>query len=118
MAKQTPFPLKRRKAPSFSETEMDVARQLMQLCRKHSGDRGSKKAKHADETNPWNRYALEDEEHKEEEEEEERIRSRKRRFKSIDFIYRITVPLIIQDHQNIDPMFKVGLIFWSAQGEF
>ncbi|KAK8987896.1 hypothetical protein V6N11_065501 [Hibiscus sabdariffa] len=102
MAKQTPSPLKRRKAPSFSETEMDVARQLMQLCRKHSGDRGSKKAKQADETNPWNRYALEDEEHKEE--EEERIRSRKRRFKSIDFIYRITVPLIIQDHQNVKKM--------------
>ncbi|KAK8549329.1 hypothetical protein V6N13_009005 [Hibiscus sabdariffa] len=110
MAKQTPSPLKRRKAPSFSETEMDVARQLMQLCRKHSddginGDRGSMKAKQAeaDETNPWNRYALEDGEHKEHE-EEEHIQPRKRRFKSIDFIYRTTEPLIIQNHQNIKKM--------------
>ncbi|KAK8633518.1 hypothetical protein V6N13_014363 [Hibiscus sabdariffa] len=98
MAKQTPPPLKRRKATSFSETEMDAARQLMQLCRKHGvddgidGDRGSKKAKQADETLSWNRYALKHEE------EKEYIQPRQRKFKSMDFIYRITEPLIIQNH--------------------
>ncbi|KAL4378026.1 hypothetical protein GQ457_02G037150 [Hibiscus cannabinus] len=109
MAKQTPPPLKRRKATSFSETEMDVARQLMQLCRKHGvddgidGDRGSKKAKQADETLSWKRHALEYEEH-EKEEEKEHIRPRKRRFKSIGFIYRTTEPLIIQNHHNAKKM--------------
>ncbi|GMJ01769.1 hypothetical protein HRI_003846100 [Hibiscus trionum] len=97
MAKQTPSsPLKRRKATSFSDTEMDVARQLMQLCRKYSddinGNTGSKKEKRADETNPLD------------EEEEEHLQPRKKRFKSIDFIYRTTQPFIIQSHQNVKKM--------------
>ncbi|TYI91865.1 hypothetical protein E1A91_D02G025500v1 [Gossypium mustelinum] len=85
-------PCKRQKPTSFSAIEMDVARQLMQLCKQYiNGDKGSKKTK--EKSNPL----------EVEEEEEEHLQPRRRKFKSIDFIYSSTKPLIIKD-QNVKNM--------------
>ncbi|KAB2092304.1 hypothetical protein ERO13_A02G017800v2 [Gossypium hirsutum] len=99
MAKLTSSCKRRRPTTGFSEIEMDVACQLMQLCKQYiNGDKGSKKTKaKTDESSPWDRYLpLEDE-------EEEHLQPRKRRFKSMDFIYSSTKPVIIQD-QNVKKM--------------
>ena len=82
--------------------EMDVARQLMQLCKKYSdiGNQGSEKRK--EETDQSNhRESLKIDLLHPLEEEDEHLQPRKRRFKSIDFIYSSTKPLnIIQTSKN------------------
>ncbi|XWS13327.1 hypothetical protein CRYUN_Cryun36dG0028100 [Craigia yunnanensis] len=87
---------KRKKTWSFSDMEMDVARQLMQLCQEYFGDKRvaeERKEEETDESNP--RESLKKDHPLEEEEEDEHLQPRKRRFKSIDFIYSSTKPLII-----------------------
>ncbi|XVF28991.1 hypothetical protein REPUB_Repub15cG0081100 [Reevesia pubescens] len=85
--------------------EMDVARQLMQLCQEYTTNIGDKrdvtekreeKEEETYQSNPRERSKID---HPLEElEEDEHLQPRKRRFKSIDFIYSLTKPLIIQQN--------------------
>ncbi|XWS09232.1 hypothetical protein CRYUN_Cryun40dG0068000 [Craigia yunnanensis] len=87
---------KRKKTWSFSEMEIDVASQLMQLCQEYIGDkRVAEKRKEEEETDESNPRESLKKDHPLEEEEDEHLQPRKRRFKSIDFIYSSTKPLII-----------------------
>ncbi|MFQ6627992.1 hypothetical protein Gotur_008024, partial [Gossypium turneri] len=99
MVKPTSSCKRRRTTTGFSEIEMDVACQLMQLCKQYiNGDKGSKKTK-----------AKTDESM--EDEEEEHLQPRKRRFKSMDFIYSSTKPVIMQD-KNVK---KMKVMMWSKK---
>ncbi|XVE81229.1 hypothetical protein DITRI_Ditri15bG0046300 [Diplodiscus trichospermus] len=93
---------KRKRTWSFSEMEMDVARQLMLLCQEYISDKRvaeKQKEEGIDESNPMGRWKKD---HPlQENEEDEHLQPRKRRFKSIDLIYSSTKPLIIQ---NLKPM--------------
>ncbi|XVF65368.1 hypothetical protein PTKIN_Ptkin09bG0242800 [Pterospermum kingtungense] len=94
MAKSSPA-WKRKKTSSFSDMEIDVARQLMQLCQQYYEDK--RVTEETDENKP-RRESLKKLDHplEDEEEEEEHLQPRKRRFKSIDFLYSSTRPLIFQ----------------------
>ncbi|WRX22283.1 hypothetical protein QQP08_014770 [Theobroma cacao] len=87
---------KRKKSWSFSEMEMDVARQLMQLCkvRNNTGNnKGTERKNEEKEENESNRSEITSstvtiDQHPFEEEEDEHLQPRKRRS---------TKPLIIQN---------------------
>ncbi|KAH1047005.1 hypothetical protein J1N35_037789 [Gossypium stocksii] len=86
-----------RKSRSFSAMEMDVAGQLMQLCQYYIS---SSTAEQRRQTNPVPGCLNKDHPpplmEELEEEEEEHLQPKKRRFKSIDFIYSSTKPLILK----------------------
>ncbi|KAB2009191.1 hypothetical protein E1A91_D10G153800v1 [Gossypium mustelinum] len=85
-----------RKSWSFSAMEMDVAGQFMQLCQHYIS---SSTAEQRRQTNPGPGCLNKDRPPplmEELEEEEEHLQPKKRRFKSIDFIYSSTKPLILK----------------------
>ncbi|KAG6711211.1 hypothetical protein I3843_05G039300 [Carya illinoinensis] len=111
MAKSASKRTKRRRTQkkpvdNFSESEMDVAQQLIQL----SGDSGAdddtinisveqrKDGDHAADVSSTNNTTGE---FFEEEEEEEILSTRKRRFRSVDHLYRSTKPLAVDKAKKI-----------------
>ncbi|EOY05118.1 Uncharacterized protein TCM_020206 [Theobroma cacao] len=100
---------KRKKSWSFSEMEMDVARQLMQLCkvRNNTGNnKGTERKNEEKEENESNRSEITSstvtiDQYPLEEEEDEHLQPRKRRYKSIDSLYRSTKPLSIQNAKKM-----------------
>ncbi|KAL4386614.1 hypothetical protein GQ457_09G016110 [Hibiscus cannabinus] len=87
MAKSS-LPLKREQSSTFSAMEMEVARQLMQLCHQQHQEEES--------ISPTPRGNFKKMKELDEEEEEEHVVPRKKRFKPIDFIYNTTKPLVVK----------------------
>ncbi|KAK8663322.1 hypothetical protein V6N13_083145 [Hibiscus sabdariffa] len=95
MAKPS-LPLKREQSSTFSAMEMEVARQLMQLCHQQ------RKLQEEESISPRGNFKKMKELEEEEEEEEEHLVPRKKRFKPIDFIYNTTKPLVVQNVKKMD----------------